>query len=79
MSSTFTITSVANMNLQNWTVRPDIDNDKPNLEISNIVPQEQAELLSQEPSMNRMTTLSQSEGRTGFTVCRIRGKSKVCR
>jgi hypothetical protein len=38
------------MNLQDWTIRPDIGNDKPNLEISNKVSQEQAEVFSKEPS-----------------------------
>lgn len=38
------------MNLQNWTIKPNIGNDKPNLEISNEVLQEQVEVLSQEPS-----------------------------
>lgn len=65
------------MNFQKWTIRPDVGNDKPNLEIGNKVLQEQAEVLSQELSMTRMARLFHSEGRTGFTVLGL-GENVKC-
>ena len=38
------------MNRQNWKIRPNIGNNKQNLEIINKVPQERAEVLSHKPS-----------------------------
>jgi hypothetical protein len=66
------------MNLQNWTIIPDIGNDKPDLKISNKVPQEQAEVLSQKPSSEWLDS-SIVKAVQAFTVCRIRGKYKVYR
>lgn len=45
---------MANINLWNRTIRPDIGNEKPDLENSSEVPQDQAEVLLQEPNSERL-------------------------
>lgn len=50
-SSTINVTSMANVNLWNWTTRPpDVGIAKTDLENSSEVPQDQAQALLQEPS-----------------------------
>ena len=65
------------MNLRNWTIRPDIGNDKPNLEISNEVLQDQAEVLLQEPSSEWLDSPIVKAVRASLS--RIREECKVCR